>query len=117
MFTEQLKKIHEAIGLLNSMVSGGEQHSKTSQKVVEDARNALHLIATSRDVAFLQPKSNSLMVMRYNPDIWDNETIEMHIKTLNEWFDTIGVDNVLVFMSPIGNEVSMHDRETQEEHF
>ena len=36
-----LDKAWEAIGLLNSMVSSGEAHSEASQKVVDEAREAM----------------------------------------------------------------------------
>ena len=35
------EKIHKALALLNSMILSGEQHSETSQKILNDAVNEL----------------------------------------------------------------------------
>jgi len=41
MTAEELSKLREAIGLLDSMVRCGEKHSEKSEKVVADARAVL----------------------------------------------------------------------------
>ena len=40
-------QIHEALGLLNSMVEGGEEHSDQSRKTLLDARSALKKLASA----------------------------------------------------------------------
>jgi len=103
----ELLKIRKAIGLLNSMVLSGENHSDVSAQYVEDALNAIDKIEDTRkpdDAKWISveerlPEKVCVCVVNYLDEDGDYDYAFMGYE-VNEWWDNDNykVDSVTHWM-------------------
>jgi hypothetical protein len=83
---EQIKQIRRTIGLLSSMVSSGENHSKDSQKSINNALSALESMEKKNSpvVSAYNRKYSPIDLMRYHtfrkdhPEVKPVESIALY---------------------------------------